>query len=134
MIHALSCPKGGLVLAWHNDAAKELDALSAWALNPLFISHKTKINSRTLQGEKNGAGTCVETGSQEGEVNENDKRAIGQAMVRDESREAVSVHFFWKWGTFALFDMQIVNLDTGSYLSQTSAKSMATVQKNKKDK
>ena len=48
--HALSCPKGGLVMAWHNDAAKEWGALSPQAINPIDISYKPKINSRTLQG------------------------------------------------------------------------------------
>ena len=28
-----------------------------------------------------------------------------QATVTDESREDVSIHGFWKWGTFDLFDM-----------------------------
>ena len=36
--HALSCPKGGLVLERHNYASKEWGALSVWALNPTAIS------------------------------------------------------------------------------------------------
>ena len=46
----------------------------------------------------------------------------------------VSVHGFWKWGTNALFDVRIVNLDAGSYLPQTSEKALATAEKDKKDK
>ena len=67
--HALSCPKGGLVLAQHNDEAKEWGALSAWDINPSFISYQPKINSRTVQGERNGSGAWVATGTQEGEGN-----------------------------------------------------------------
>ena len=46
----------------------------------------------------------------------------------------VSVHGFWKWGTTALFDMRIFNLDAVSYLRQTSAKALETADKKKKDK
>ena len=59
--HALSCLNGGIVLAWHNDTAKELGALSVWSLNPSRISYKPEINSRTVQGERNGAGARVGT-------------------------------------------------------------------------
>ena len=38
--NTLSCPKGGLVLAQHNDDAKEWGALGAWALIPSAISYK----------------------------------------------------------------------------------------------
>ena len=57
-----------------------------------------------------------------------------QVMVPDESRGDVSVHGFWKWDTFALFDMQIVNLDLVSYLCQTSVKDLESVEKKKKEK
>ena len=53
--HALSCPKGGLVLARHDDAAKDWGALGARALVPSAITYEPKINSRTVQGEKTGA-------------------------------------------------------------------------------
>ena len=59
---------------------------------------------------------------------------MGQATVPDESRADVSAHGFWKWGTTALFDMQNFNFDAGSYLRHTSAKALATVEKEKKDK
>ena len=55
-------------------------------------------------------------------------------MVPDESWSDLFTHGFWNWGTTALFDMQIVNLDTGSYLHQTSAKDLDTSDKEKKDK
>ena len=37
--HALSYPKGGLVLAWHDDAAKEWGALGAQAIIPSAITY-----------------------------------------------------------------------------------------------
>ena len=52
----------------------------------------------------------------------------------DESQADVSIHGFWNWGTSDLFDMQIVNLDTCSYLRQTSTKALATAEKEKRDK
>ena len=48
--HALSCTKGGLVLARHGDDAKEWGALGFWALVPSAITYEPKINSRTVQG------------------------------------------------------------------------------------
>ena len=58
----------------------------------------------------------------------------GQEIEPDESRADVSVHGFSEWGTTALFDMRIVNLDGGSYLCQTSTKALATADKEKNDK
>ena len=43
--NALSCPKGGLVLAWNDDASKEWVALGIQALNPSAISYEHQINS-----------------------------------------------------------------------------------------
>ena len=48
--HALSLPKGGIFLEWHNCAAKEWGDLLAWAFNILCISYELNINSRTIQG------------------------------------------------------------------------------------
>ena len=55
-------------------------------------------------------------------------------MVPDESHGDVSLHGFCKWGATALFDMQMLNLDAGSYLFQTPAKALVTVEKEKKYK
>ena len=56
---------------------------------------------------------------------------MGHAPVPAKSRADASVHGFWNWVNSALFDMQIVNLDAGSYLCQTSEKAPATEEKEK---
>ena len=49
----------------------------------------------------------------------------GQVQVPAELMADVSAHGFWKRGTTAMFDIRIVNLDTGSYLCMTPEKSLA---------
>ena len=101
--HALSCPKGGLVLAWHNDAAKEWGALGARALVPSAITYKPKINSRTVQGERTGAGALQEGGEADGGKDTVGRtvngaaRLVGQpgqVVVTEELRADVSTHGF----------------------------------------
>ena len=48
--HALPCPKGGLVLAQNDDAAKEWGALGARTLVPSAITYEPRIHSRTVEG------------------------------------------------------------------------------------
>ena len=50
MEHALSCPKGGLVMARHDDTTKEWNALGDRALVPSAITYEPKVNSRTVEG------------------------------------------------------------------------------------
>ena len=64
--HALSLPKGGLVLARHDDAAKEWGTLGSRALLPSAITYKPKINSRKVQGERTGARARQENGTANG--------------------------------------------------------------------
>ena len=64
--HALSCPKGGLVLVRHDDVAKEWGTLGARALISSDITYKSKINSRTVQGERTGAGVQQYSGIADG--------------------------------------------------------------------
>ena len=64
--HALSCPKGGLVLVWYDDTAKEWGALGSRALVPSAFAYEPKINSRTVQGERTRAGAQQEVGEAEG--------------------------------------------------------------------
>ena len=72
--HALSCPKGGIVIARHDGAAKEWGALEARALVPSTITYEPKINSRTVQGERNGSGARQEGGEADGGTD----RLLGQ--------------------------------------------------------
>ena len=60
-------------------------------------------------------------------------RRSGQVTVPADSRVDVSAHGFWKWGTTAIFDGIIVNLDVGSYLCTTPEKDLAKAEKDKKD-
>ena len=103
--HALSCPKGGLVLARHDDSAKEWGALGARALVPSAISYEPKINSRTVQGERTGAGARQEGGEADGGT-ETVGRTVngaaillgqpGQVQLPAESKADVSAHGLWK--------------------------------------
>ena len=63
--HTLSCPKGGLVLARHDDAEKEWGVLGDRSLIPSAINYEPKINSRTRQGERTGAGSQYESGTED---------------------------------------------------------------------
>ena len=54
--HALSLPKGGLILTWHDDAAKEWGALGSRDLAPRDINYKLKIKSTTVQEGRTVAG------------------------------------------------------------------------------
>ena len=49
----------------------------------------------------------------------------GQVEVPAESRADVSAHGFLKWGTTAMFDIRIFNLDAGSCLRMTPEKALA---------
>ena len=79
--HALSCPNGGLVLAQHNDAAKEWGALGSWALVPSAITYEHKSNSRTVQGERTGAGAHQEGGEADGGTDTVGRKVNGAAIL-----------------------------------------------------
>ena len=95
-----------------------------------------------MQGERTRAGARQEGGEADGgtdtvgrTVNGADRLVgqPGQVVVPAESRADVSTHGFWKWGTTIMFDIRIVNLDTGSYLRMTPEKALAKAEKEKKD-
>ena len=140
--HALSCPKGGLVLVRKNDAAKEWGALGARSLVPSAISHEPKINSRTVQGKRTGAAARQEGGEADcgtdtvGRTVNGAARLIwqpGQVLVPAESMADVSAQGFWKRGTTTMSDIRIVNLDAGSYLRMTPEKALTKAEKENKD-
>ena len=127
---------------WHNNVAKEWGSLGAQALVPSNITYEPKINSRTVQGERTGAGARQEGGEADGGT-ETVGRTVngaarlvgqpGQVVVHVESRADLSAHSVWKRGTSAMFDIQTVNLDTDSYLRMTPEKALAKAEKENKD-
>ena len=46
--HTLLFPRGGFVLARHEDSTKEWGTLGSQALTPSVISYEAKINSRIV--------------------------------------------------------------------------------------
>ena len=120
-------------------------ALGACDLVPSAITYKHKINSRAVQAERNGAGARQESGMADGgadivgECQGGSGRTVngaarlvvqpGQVQVPAELRVYISAHSFWKWGTTAMFDIRIVNLDAGSYLHMTPEKDLANLKK-----
>ena len=142
--HTLSCPRGGLVLVRHDETAKDWVTLGAQALVPSAITYKPKINSRIVQGERNGAGARQEGGGANGRdtvlaPQGGRSRTVngvarlvgqpGQVEVPAESRADVSAHSFWKLGITKMFDIQIFNLNTGSYLSKMTRKDITKAEK-----
>ena len=79
--HALSCPKGVLVLARHDDAAKEWGSLGARVLVPSAITYEPKINSTTVQGERTGAGARQEGGEANGGTDNVGRTVNGAARL-----------------------------------------------------
>ena len=61
-------------------------------------------------------------------------RGQGQVTFPAELRDEVSTHRLWKRGTTAMFDVQIVNIDAGSYLHMMPKKALSNLEKNKKGK
>ena len=112
--HALSCPKGGLVLARYDAPAKEWGTLGARALVPSAITYKPKINSRTVQRKRTGSGARQEGGEADGGTNTVGRTVngaarligqLGQVLVPAELRADVSAYGFWKRGTTAMFEI-----------------------------
>ena len=111
--------KRGLVLARHENAAKECGDLGTRSLVPSALTYESKINSRTVQGERTGTGAHKEGGesdcgtdtvgaAQGGRARTVNREARlvgqpGQVVVPAESRADVSSHGFWKRGTNAMF-------------------------------
>ena len=61
-------------------------------------------------------------------------RGAAWVTVPAESRADVSAYVFWKWGTTAMFDIRISNIDVGSYLCMTPENALAKPEKDKEDK
>ena len=130
--HALSCLKGGLVLAQNDNAAKKWGAFGSQKLIPSAILYQPKINSRTVQGGRTGSrtqqeGNTDECGAyifrysqggsgdgQQGKVVAVLARSQGQVEVPAYLRSDVSTHSFWNLGTIAMFDIRIINLYASS--------------------
>ena len=64
--HALSFPKGGLVLARPDDNAKEWGTIGSRSLDPSDTSYKQKISGGTVQEERTGEGSRQDSGTADG--------------------------------------------------------------------
>ena len=60
-------------------------------------------------------------------------RMTVQVEVPAESREDISAHVFWKQGTTAMFDIQIVNLDAVSCRHMMPEKDLSKGENGNKD-
>ena len=114
--HTISRPKGGLVIARHDDDTKEWRALGARDLVPSTITYEPKINSRTVQAERTGAGVQQEGGESDGSTDTVGRtvngaaRLVGQhgqLVVPAELRADLSANGFWKRNSTMMFDIQI---------------------------
>ena len=79
---------------------------------------RTSNGSRDIVGEAQGGSGR--------NVNRPD-RLVGrlvQVELPAKFRAYVSPHSFWKWGTTAMFDIRIFNLDAVSYLCMTPEKAL----------
>ena len=146
---AISFPKGGLVLTRHDGAAKEWGTLGARALVLSAITYEPKINSRTVQGERDEAGVRQDGATSNvgadivGEAQGGNERTVnGAARLVGQTRQIevpagwradVSAHGFWKGGTTVMFDIQILNFNVGSYLRMTPEKAVVKAENEKKD-
>ena len=87
--HALSFPNGGLVLARHDDATKEWGTLGARALVPSAITYEPKISSRTVQGERTGAGARQEGVEADGGKDTLERTVNGSDRLLGQQRQVV---------------------------------------------
>jgi len=110
--HAMSCKKGGLIVARHDDVKYEWLHLCTTAHTPSAVSDEPFIHSSQDQA----AG------------------ANGRTEVAPETRGDVAVHGFYKRGTTTVFDVLITDTDAPSNRNQNPDKILARHEKNKKDK
>ena len=126
-----------------------MGSLGSRALVPSAITYEPKINSRTVQGERNEAGAQQDGGIANGSADTVEESQggsgwtvngeaillgrLGQVEVLIESRADVSAHGFWKRGTTAMFDIQIFNLNAGSYMHMTPEKALCKGGERKED-
>ena len=59
------------------------------------------------------------------------RRRPGQVALPEESRDNISSHDFWKWGTSTIFDIRIVGINAVYYLCMMPEKSPTKVENDK---
>ena len=143
--HTISFPKGGLILARHDDAAKEWGALGARSLVPSDNIYEPKINSMTVHGERTRARARQESGTANcgvdiveeaqggsGRTMNGAARLVGrlgQVELPVQLRSDVRSHGFWKQGTTTMLNIQIFNLNAVSYLCMMPEKALTKAEK-----
>ena len=144
--HALPCPKGRDVLVQRGSVAKEWGELRVKGLTPSGIYYKPLVNSKIVQGERPGAGAWIVEGAAWDDImgtwgdhggGSEWNYSLGRAALGygfqeeslEDKRADIVAHGLWKWVTTALFDVQIVNFDAGSYLRISPEKVLAQAKK-----
>eukprot|EP00957_Ditylum_brightwellii_P202475 15330321-Ditylum_brightwellii.AAC.1 len=121
--HALTCAKGGLVLARHDDVNKEWGALGAKALTKSSVTYEPSIYSgRAGRQVRAEAADGTATGER------------GNHTAPSEARGDVAIHGFWKCGVTAIFDGRISCLDCPTYRGKHPDKVLQDAEKAKKKK
>jgi hypothetical protein len=110
--HAMSCPKGGLIIHQHNDLVTTWGQLCGQALTPSTVSDEPLIQpSRDIPL----VGTT-------------------QTVPAPELRGDLAVHGFWTRGQTAIFDVRITDTDQPSNRNTNPSKVLLRHEKEKKDK
>ena len=145
--HALSCKKGGLVHARHDDVASEWRWLSRCAFSPGKVEREPYINSsvgrrqREIEaaGEQQNATTQTQSTlqqqqrqSQTGQEQQQQHSSVSLAV--DGKRGDAGVHGFWKPGCLCIFDIRITDTDARSYRHKHPAVVLKEHEQEKKGK
>jgi len=136
--HALSCKKGGLVHARHDDVASEWRWLNRCAFSPGKVEREPYINTSVGRRLREIAAAAPQqnnttTPATQQQQQQQQQQSPSTAEV-DGKRGDAGVHGFWKPGCLCIFDIRITDTDARSYRHKHPKQVLETHEKEKKDK